>query len=70
MSLHILGYLVEACIKIWRCLKNQDLGNFFWVIVELATKILHNKEKKRADVNCLTVLTTFFVIKCVHCQQN
>jgi hypothetical protein len=72
MSLHILGYLVEACIEIWRCLKNQDLGNLFWEIIELVTKILHNKKKrkKKADVNCLTVLTTFFVIKCVHCQQN
>jgi len=70
MSLHILGYLVEACIEIGRCLNNQDLGNLFWEIIELVTKILHNKIFKKADVNWLTVLTTFFVIKCVHCQQN
>jgi hypothetical protein len=68
MSLYILGYLIEACIEIWRCLKNQDFGNFLGGIIGLATKILHNK--KKADVNCLTVLTTFFVTKCVHCQQN
>lgn len=70
MSLHILGYLVEACIEIGRCLNNQDLGNLFWEIIELVTKILHNKIFKKADVNWLTVLTTFFVIKCVDCQQN
>jgi hypothetical protein len=38
MSLHILGYLVEACIEIGRCLNNHDLGNLFWEIIEFGDK--------------------------------